>query len=118
MSKTLVRALRKEALSTAKNKAWEQSKIREGQAKQEVEALGDTEIGGADVAPKSLEESKASALGYGKAVYEYKPQNSEEIELREVHPIFMNFSLFEFKKSFIINLNIWYYLRNRWFIIT
>jgi hypothetical protein len=83
MSKTLVRALRKEAVSTAKNKAWEQSKIREGQAKEEIEALGDSEIGGTDVAPKSQEDPKASTLGYGRAIYEYKAQNSEEIELRE-----------------------------------
>lgn len=82
-----MRALRKEAVSTAKNKAWEQSKIREGQAKEEMEALGDSEIGGADSAPKSQDDPKASALGYGRAVYEYKPQNAEEIELREVHLI-------------------------------
>jgi len=89
MSKTLVHALRKEALSTAKNRAWEQSKVREAQAKQEIDALGDSEIGGTDVDPASQEDSKASALGYGRAIYEYKPLNAEEIELREVHLILL-----------------------------
>jgi hypothetical protein len=106
MSKTLVRALRKEAVSTAKNKAWEQSKIRESQAKEEIEALGDSEIGGTDVAPKSQEDPKASTLGYGRAIYEYKAQNSEEIELREVHPIFNEILRDNrLKKSFVLIYN-------------